>query len=410
MFSIFTNLFTDKKQDEQNWKEALKVLTNTVNSIRYGNLSTKIENINNIEFKNISESINRLIDTLNDREKMIVEYQNEQKKQNEFLEKIMNSLSEGIIVVDSEQKILQITSKISVWFAEKSKYILNKKLSEFMIIKNDFKNLSEDEIIIKSSPFVFVASSTEVMSKDKKRYVLTIRNITNQVELEKIKEDFVATLTHDLKVPIVAESNMLDFLVSGQFGTLSETQLKVLKEMKHSNEELLELVQTLLISYKIDKSEMFFDMQEFDLHDLISEIISENTIIIDKLGIKINLLSKSKTKIYADRLQIKRVIKNLVSNSIMHSNSSKPIDIKYSKRNGIIKLSVIDYGKGIPATDIPKLFDKFFSTSNKFRKAGTGLGLYLSKQIVEAHGGKITVKSKENVETEFCVELPVLNK
>ena len=405
MFSIFTNLFTDKKQDEQNWKEALKVLTNTVNSIRYGNLSTKIENIPNIEFKNISESINRLIDTLNDREKMIVEYQTEQKRQNEFLEKIMNSLSEGIIVVDSDQKILQITSKISVWFAEKNKSILNKKLSDFMIIKNDFKNLSEDEVIIKSSPFVFVASSTEVMSKDKKRYVLTIRNITNQVELEKIKEDFVATLTHDLKVPIIAEANMLELLIEGNFGKLNENQLKVLNSMKKSNQELLDLVQTLLLSYKIENSEMFFDMQEFDLHTLFLEISDEISVSFEN-NANIILLSNTKTKLFADRLQIKRVFKNIIENALIHGNTSKPVNIKYNKRNGIVKVCITDFGKGIPAEDISKLFDKFFSTAKKFRKAGTGLGLYLSKQIVEAHGGKISVKSIENKETEFCIELP----
>lgn len=405
MFSFFSNLIVSKKNVEDSWKESLKILTNTVNSIRYGNLANKIENIQNDEFKNISESINRMIDTLNDREKMIVEYQNEQKRQNEFLEKIINSLAEGIIIVDEEQKILQITSKIAVWFGLKSKEILKRKLSDFIIIKDNFKKLSETEITIKKSPFVFIASSTELTSKEKKFYVLTIRNITNQVELEKIKEDFVATLTHDLKVPIIAESNMLELLIEGNFGKLNENQLKVLNSMKKSNQELLDLVQTLLLSYKIENSEMFFDFQEFDLHEVFNEIIEETTASFEGKA-NIVLLSLTKTKICADRLQIKRVLKNIIENAIIHGNSPKPVNIKYSKRNGIIKIYITDYGKGIPAEDISKLFDKFFSTAKKFRKAGTGLGLYLSKQIVEAHGGKIFVRSKENTETEFCIELP----
>lgn len=405
MFSFFSNLLVNKKHVEDSWKESLKVLTNTVNSIRYGNLSNKIENIQNDEFKNISESINRMIDTLNDREKMIVEYQNEQKRQNEFLEKIINSLEEGIIIIDDEQKILQITSKIAVWFGMKSKDILKKKLSDFVIIKEDFKKLSETEITIKKSPFVFIASSTELTSKDKKNYVLTIRNITNQVELEKIKEDFVATLTHDLKVPIIAEANMLELLLEGNFGRLNENQFKVLNSMKKSNQGLLDLVQTLLLSYKIENSEMFFDFQEFDLHELFNEVIEETTASFEGKA-NLELLSHTKTKLYADRLQIKRVLKNIIDNAVLHSNSQKPINIKYVKRNGIIKITVTDFGKGIPAENIDKLFDKFFSTAQKFRKAGTGLGLYLSKQIVEAHNGKISVKSVENVETEFCIELP----
>ena len=409
MFLKSEKFFKLKKNEDISWKEALKVLTNTVNSIRYGNIKTKIENIPHKEFKGICESINRMIDTLNDREKMITEYQAEQKYQNEFLQKVINSLSEGIIVVDDEQQILQVSSKISVWFNEKTKNILKKKLSDFIIINKDFRSLSEDEITIKNSSFIFVASSTEFLSRGEKLFVLTIKNITNQIELEKIKEDFVAALTHDLKVPIIAESNMLDLLMEGRFGKLNDNQIKVLNGMKTSNQELLELVQNLLLSYKIENSEMCFNMQEFDIRELFLEIFDEGSKTFENFDEKLILTSKTKTKICADKFQIKRVIKNLISNALIHGSSTKPIKIRYSKRNGILKICVTDYGKGIPPEYIPKLFDKFFSTANKFRKAGTGLGLYLAKQIVEAHKGKISVKSKEGVETEFCIELPVFD-
>ena len=107
--------FLNFKKDNDNnegWRESLKILTNAVNSIRYGNLTNKIENIPNREFKRVVDSINRMIETLNDREKMIVEYQNEQRHQNEFLKKVVNCLSEGVIIVDENHKILEVTSKI----------------------------------------------------------------------------------------------------------------------------------------------------------------------------------------------------------------------------------------------------------------------------------------------------------
>ena len=408
MGSLFSNIFRQTRQDDETWHEALKVLTNTVNSIRYGNLANKIQNIQNNDFKELVESINRMIDTLKDRENMIIEYQNEQKRQNDFLEKIINSLAEGIIVANEDGQIIQISSRITVWLGKKRSDILHKNLMEFVSVKKNFKTLSEDEIVVKNSPFIFVASSTEFSSKEKKNYVLTVKNITNQVELEKIKEDFVATLTHDLKVPIIAESNMLDFLLEGKFGQLNDNQAKVLNSMKKSNEELLELVQTLLLSYKIENSELRFNIQKFDLKELFSEIFEELSSVIEGKD-KIHLLTTTKTWIYADRLQIKRVLKNLINNALIHGNSLKPVNIKYKKRNGLLKISVIDYGKGISKQDIPKIFDKFYSTSTKYKKAGTGLGLYLSKQIVEAHNGKISVKSEENVETEFCIELPASN-
>lgn len=394
-----------KKDNENNegWRESLKILTNAVNSIRYGNLTNKIENIPNREFKRVVDSINRMIETLNDREKMIVEYQNEQRHQNEFLKKVVNCLSEGVIIVDENHKILEVTSKIIVWFGQKEKEILEKDLFEFVRIKKYFKELDEDDFEIKNSPFIFTASCTELMERNKKNYVLTVRNITNQVELEKIKEDFVGTLTHDLRVPIIAELNVLELLLDGKFGELNENQLKVLKGIKTSNEDLLDLVQTLLLAYKIKNSEVYFDKQPFNLYELVKELLDE-TISPDKS--KVEFLCETKAAVYGDRLHIKRVLKNLINNAVVHGNSEIPIKIECFQSQDWMKICVTDFGKGIPAEHITKIFDKFYSTAKKFKKVGTGLGLFISKQIVDAHGGKLTVESEENVKTTFCVELP----
>ena len=101
------------------------------------------------------------------------------------------------------------------------------------------------------------------------------------------------------------------------------------------------------------------------------------------------------------------VIKNLVSNAINHSNTNKDIDVKIGQIKGFATISVIDYGQGIPKDEIKMIFNKYYSAAKKLRKVGTGLGLYLSQQITEAHGGEITVESEENVRTEFCVKLPM---
>ena len=137
----------------------------------------------------------------------------------------------------------------------------------------------------------------------------------------------------------------------------------------------------------------------------MKDIITETQPIANNLGIVINYISKRDIKVTADPLQLERVIKNLISNALSHSNTKDKIDITTGEIPGFITISVIDYGQGIPKNEQKLIFNKYYSAAKKFRKIGTGLGLYLSQQIVKSHGGEITVNSKENVKTEFCVKL-----
>ena len=109
----------------------------------------------------------------------------------------------------------------------------------------------------------------------------------------------------------------------------------------------------------------------------------------------------------ADPMQLTRVIKNLISNAIDHSNTQQAIDVEIGKEQGFITISIIDYGQGIGKDELKMIFNKYYSAAKKLRKVGTGLGLYLSQQIAQAHGGEIVATSEENVRTEFCVKLPV---
>ncbi len=127
----------------------------------------------------------------------------------------------------------------------------------------------------------------------------------------------------------------------------------------------------------------------------------------EKSGFKINFQIQNDIKISADSTQLKRVIKNLIQNAISHSDSNKDIDIRIEQEQDFINIKIIDYGKGISKDDIEKIFNKYYSTAKKFRKIGTGLGLYLSQQIIKAHDGEIIVKSEENINTEFCIKIPI---
>ncbi len=410
---IFILLLLVFKKADKKWSKIndyLGMVTNTVNSVRYGNLATKIEKLENPSYKNLSESINRMVETLNDREKMIVEYQNELTRQNKFLEAVINSLSDGILIIDDDYNILRVTPQIVNWFGEDGKKIMDKNILDYIRPKKNIKceKFKDDEIFIKNnSAAYFEATAMKLVLEDKKkRYVIIIKNTTNQQELEKLREDFVATLTHDLKVPIVAESNILDFLINGKFGGINEKQHEAISNMKDCNQELLELVQILLETYKINEAGIDLDKENIDLGSFIRTIVDEMQSIAEKSGLKIVFNPQNNLTVFADNIQLKRVVKNLIQNAISHSDSSNDVNIVISQIPNFITISIIDYGKGITKENIDKIFNKYYSTAKKFRKIGTGLGLYLSQQIIKSHNGEIVVTSEENVNTEFCIKLP----
>ena len=411
---VFVILFLITRQTSKRWSKIndyLGMVTNTVNSVRYGNLSTKIEEINHPTYQNVTDSINRMVETLNDREKMIVEYQNELMRQNKLLESVINSLSDGILIINDKHNILRATPQITEWFGTKGQEIIGSNIDAYIQISDDtpIERAKNKDVFIKHTPTNnFVMQTIKLsLDDDKKRYVILIKDVTNEREIETLKEDFVATLTHDLKVPIVAESNIINFLLNGTFGEISDKQEVALLNMKKSNQELVELVQIILETYKIKETGIKLLKENIMLNGFISDIVESTQPIANNSGITIYFTPSRDIKVTADPMQLERVIKNLISNAISHSNTKDRIDIKTGEIPGFITISVIDYGQGIPPKEIKLIFNKYYSAAKKFRKIGTGLGLYLSQQIVKSHGGEITVQSEEGVQTEFCIKLPL---
>ncbi len=413
VLALLILLFFASRKAGRQWQKIndyLGAVTKTINSVRYGDLTKKIHNVELPNSEPLAESLNRMIETLSDREKMIDEYQNELHRQNKMLEAVINSLSDGLVIIDEGYRILRATKKISEWFEIDGNKLLGAYLTDYVQLpKNvEFENLDETEISVNNDKTSgFIASSMELKLEDKKRrYIVIIKNITDQRELEILKEDFVATLTHDLKVPIIAETNMLELFLNGSFGNVNDKQEIALKNMQSSNKELLDLVQIVLETYKFRSQSIRLYKDNIMLRGFIEEIISDMQPIADKTRNHIKLISERDIRVYADKIQLKRIIKNLVQNAISYGEKDSPIEITIGEIPKYITIKVKDYGAGISQSDITKIFAKYYSAAKKFRKIGTGLGLYLSFQIAKAHGGDITVESEEGKYTEFCVKIP----
>ena len=408
-------LFIFTRRTRKRWtkyNDFLGILTNTVNSVRYGDLSKKIEKIDIPSSSQLTESVNRMIESLKDREKMITEYQNELHNQNKFLEAVFNSLSDGLIIYDGDYKILRATTKISEWFDAPVKELYGENIFDYILIPQGKKleKLKNDDVFVKSDKASnFTASSMELKLEDNvKRFVLILKNVTNERELESLKDDFVATLTHDLKVPIIAETNMLELLLNESFGQVSEKQRTALKNMQASNKELLDLVQIVLETYKVRDGKIRLYKDNIMLKGFIEEIVEEMKPIADKTKNNLEFMTPRDIRVYADRIQLKRVVKNLIQNAISYGEPNSPVEIKIGEIPRYIVITVKDYGAGISKSDINKIFNKYYSAAKKFRKIGTGLGLYLALQVIKSHEGELVVESEEGKYTEFMIKLPAV--
>lgn len=243
------------------------------------------------------------------------------------------------------------------------------------------------------------------------RDVMINEYIKKEKEDTNLKEDFIATLTHDLKVPIIAQDNTFDLLLNEKFGKLTDIQSEAISKLKISNMDLKYLVEALLETYKVEHNGISIKSEKTFLNKFIQDIINQLSSIFELHNKKINFKTYFDDNfcVNIDIFLVKRVINNLILNALSYSINADKIDIELAPSNDIrpgFLISIRDYGIGIEKDDIDKIFNKYYTGKMKLTKSSTGLGLYLSNKIITALQGKITVESKKNEGSVFTVSLP----
>jgi len=231
-------------------------------------------------------------------------------------------------------------------------------------------------------------------------------------QMNQIKSEFVSAVAHELRTPLTSIKGYATILSSGRLGKLKADQNERLERInKHSN-ELVNLINNLLDIARIESGKTTMAIEEVDLNTIISdvdEIISPQAEEL-KIKFKTNVNTRLE-KILADRIQLERVLINLLSNSLKFTPQNGEIGLNVTSDNEYIQFEVYDTGEGIEEKDLEKIFHEFYRADNAINreKKGTGLGLSLVKQIIEAHGGEIWVESKPGIGSHFFFKLP-LNK
>ncbi|BAY63817.1 response regulator receiver sensor signal transduction histidine kinase [Calothrix brevissima NIES-22] len=249
-------------------------------------------------------------------------------------------------------------------------------------------------------------------------------SIDERDEIARQREDFVSRLTHDLRTPLVAADRVLMLFQQGALGALSPQMHEVITIMARSNTNLLSMVNTLLEVYRFEAGRKTLAFQPVNLRQLLEEVVGELTPLAEAKSLSMNLeIAQELTvnSVMGDRLELHRLFTNLIGNAIKFTDSGS-VNIhlgattqssKKSYLNAVensafsefLIVEVEDTGPGISPEEKTTLFERFRQGSHK--SSGSGLGLYLSRRIVEAHQGNILVKSELGKGSVFIVMLPI---
>lgn len=386
-----------------------------------------LENLRN-KIEELEIAKKQLQDYSQNLEKIVAERTADLSEANKKLSGIINYCADGIIIVDGEGNILQVNPACENMVGLSECSLCKKKIQEiaysnvkefnsakdnksgeiFGLSDENSEILLRDYFVVNSLSGIhtpvemsFAAISSDDDKNDK--FVGVIRDVSVQKETEKLRDDFIATLTHDMRTPLLAAIQTLKFFLEGAIGELDDKQKVLLSTMLQSNEDLLGLVNALLEVYRFESGKLTLCKTAFAVKDLVEQCYSELKPLAEKKNIDFSVIFELEDNLHilADRAEIKRVITNLCGNALNYTNKNGIVKVLAKAQCGDFIFSVTDNGNGIPQSDIPNLFKRFSQGTARKRSTGTGLGLYLSRQIIEAHNGKIWVDSKVDKGSEF---------
>ncbi|MFA5975224.1 MAG: HAMP domain-containing sensor histidine kinase [Elusimicrobiota bacterium] len=226
--------------------------------------------------------------------------------------------------------------------------------------------------------------------------------------LKLIQQEGLQTVAHDLRTPITVIKGNLQLLLSGIVGEMSGDQLMLIQRSIGPLDDLIRMTDNILQMAQIENKELQLSLEDIDLDKLLAEICEFYQLPFQQRGMQIHRDGNTVgLHLKADGFWIRRVLHNLVWNAYKFTPNTGTVVLQVRHKGEGVEILVQDNGRGIPAENLNKIFDKFEQTDVlKDRKLGNGLGLWISKQVIERHGGSISVESKEGQGSSFILYFP----
>jgi two-component system NtrC family sensor kinase len=329
------------------------------------------------------------------------------------LESILTGIEEAVIVVDHDRRLVLINRKACEAFGITEQNVLGRRVREVIPVSELLEILVDPEPTVPSRLEINLEDgrvlNAQITALPEIGLVVTMQDITHLKELDRIKSDFVNTVSHDLRSPLTAILGYVELV--GRVGSLNPQQHEFIHRIEISVHNITALINDLL---DLGRIEAGFDVRK--------EVVPLATLIqytVDSMKNRLAEKSQNLRLMIADNLpqvlgnpiRLRQMLNNLITNSIKYTPMGGTITVSARSEAGQIILQVCDTGPGIPPSDQPYIFDKFYRASNvPLDTPGTGLGLAIVKSIVENHLGRVWVDSVLEQGTTFTIVLPIVDQ
>ena len=392
-----------------------------------GNLRYRIDIRSGDELEELASSFNFLAQTLNSTKENLETEKVILSSEKNKLSLILSSVIDGILAIDGQRNISLVNKAAEQMTGFTQTELEGKPLDSLIHLFSQ-----QGEVDPKTYCQTDFGQNLTLVGKDGKKVkinltsqaiaegiqtnlscILMLHDLTNEQQLEQMKLDFVSMASHELKTPLTSIIGYLSVFISENKDKLKPDALELLTRAESSTKQLAQLIENLLSVNKIERESLTVRIEPLDYAAVLEKTVEDIQYQAKLKNITLTLrMQTDMPKVMADSLRIVEVINNLVANAIHYTNPNGSILVSTKVSPSEVTTCVEDTGIGIPKEALPHLFNKFFIVSSNLQAAekGTGLGLYISKSIVEKLGGKIWVESEIGKGSKFYFSLPTASK
>lgn len=369
-------------------------------------------------FGEADDEIGALAATLNTMAQDIQDKVGRIEIQNQKLRTIFQSMVEGIVVVDKRTAVQTVNQAVEKIFGFAAKDVQNRLFLEVipntdladivMRVLKEGKYMFQELTLLRPADRVLQVNGAPIFEDGRvSGCLLVIHDITELRKLEKVRSDFVANVSHELKTPLTSIKGFVETLLDGAVDDTKHARafLQIIQE--HTN-RLNNLINDLLDLSYIESRAAGIDKKEICLRELVDGVVVGFGAQMKRKGVYVNVDIPKGLKLSVDPGKIEQVFTNLIDNAIKFNKPGGTVYVKYTDEGRRGKVTVIDTGAGIPEKDLPRIFERFYRVDKARSRelGGTGLGLSIVKHIVELHGGAAGVESTEGLGSKFWFTLP----